>query len=632
MIRIARPVTGWIAALLALLVIGLRGAEGQSGQVNGSRLSIASSGASPVVGSVRLGGLGTTGGTEVLFTDANRDVIRRALARTDLPTALVYDDEANTFTGSGQQIWRNTISETASGADEVRIGVLSGTPRIIFEDNGSTQWQIDNTAGVMRVFTPGTERYRFTTAGFTPGLAQGYTYDLGAFTNKFRSIYAAELRVESLVAADVRSTIGGKLIVAPTTETTADLAAAGTSIVVKHNQIANGDRLWLEALGQVEFMAVTSGPSGSGPYTYSVTRNLDGSGANDWAAGSAVVNTGTTGDGLIEAYSDESFGGLIGPTIRGIIRTGTTYNNLATRWAIGNLNGHYGYASDIYGAAFGDPSGANITIDPTNGIRIRQSTTNQLVATGGSLSILSGNLTIDSAGVVMAPGTTGFDLTRGYTFNTPDVLKAGLYGRKDGSTDQAVGLLNLTNGTVNQTFAGVQTTTANQYAGVGAIANETTGSYTLFDGLSHVFNYTTFSGGSISQTAILSIQNSSTSPGYPFIRRSGNELILNGHSTGAMRLNWDTTGGVVLGNDSYSRGHWYPYTDVTYDLGATSLKWRDIYFSEPTTGTALFPLVSSSGRIMAKNDGLNGTTTCAGAQRVSSITVEFGIVISITCS
>ena len=38
-------------------------------------------------------------------------------------------------------------------------------------------------------------------------------------------------------------------------------------------------------------------------YEYRANRNLDGSGANDWYAGDAVFNTGTTGDGWIDLYS-----------------------------------------------------------------------------------------------------------------------------------------------------------------------------------------------------------------------------------------------------------------------------------------------------------------------------------------
>jgi hypothetical protein len=58
-----------------------------------------------------------------------------------------------------------SVSETARGADNVRMGVVGGAPRIILEDSGSTQWQIDNTAGLLRIFNPGTVRADLNTSG-----------------------------------------------------------------------------------------------------------------------------------------------------------------------------------------------------------------------------------------------------------------------------------------------------------------------------------------------------------------------------------------------------------------------------------------------------------------------------------
>lgn len=200
----------------------------------------------------------------------------------------------------------------------------------------------------------------------------GYDINLGALTTKYLTLHAAELWVETLVAQNTIATIGGRVLVGPTTTLTSDLTDVATSIEVKHNQMANGDRVYLEANGAVEFLAITSAPSGSGPYTYSVTRNLDGSGANDWYAGDAVFNTGTTGDGFIDLYSVSAVNGpsVLGPAIVGNVRTGTTYSDIAPRWAIGNLNGVYGYGADTYGAAFGDAGNSYLTIDATNGIRM----------------------------------------------------------------------------------------------------------------------------------------------------------------------------------------------------------------------------------------------------------------------
>lgn len=200
-----------------------------------------------------------------------------------------------------------------------------------------------------------------------------YDLNLGSLSKKYLTLHAAELWVETLVAQDTLATIGGRVLIGPTTVLTSDLAAATTSIIVKHNQLANGDRVYLEANGKVEFMAITSAPSGTGPYTYTVTRNLDSSGANDWNAGDAVFNTGTTGDGFIDLYS---FRGVksssqVGPTIVGNIRNSATYNDWTEAWAIGNLNGLYGYGVDTYGVGLGKFSSTtpHITIDATNGYR-----------------------------------------------------------------------------------------------------------------------------------------------------------------------------------------------------------------------------------------------------------------------
>lgn len=244
----------------------------------------------------------------------------------------------------------------------------------------------------------------------------GYTYNLGALTNKYLTLHASELWVETLVAQNTLATIGGRVLVGPTTTLTSDLASGATSMAVKHNSLANGDRVLLEANGSVEWIAVASGSSGSGPYTYTITRNLDGSGANNWTAGDAVFNTGTTNSGFIDLYSSAGVISGSGPTIVGNVRTGTTYNNIAARWAIGNLNGLYGYGATTYGTAFGDPSATNITIDATNGLRIRNSTTNKLTAdTSGNLSIL-GDLSVGTSGILRS-GATNYSTGTGYVLD-----------------------------------------------------------------------------------------------------------------------------------------------------------------------------------------------------------------------
>lgn len=255
----------------------------------------------------------------------------------------------------------------------------------------------------------------------------GYTKNLGALTNKYLTLHAAELWVETLVAQDTMATIGGRVLVGPTTTLTADLAPGGTSISVKHNQMVSGDRVFMQANGFYEAMAITSGPSGSGPYTYSVTRNLDGSGANAWTAGDAVFNTGTTGDGFIDLYSINGLipGSTAGPTIVGNVRTGTTYSDIAPRWAIGNLNGLYGYGVDTYGAAFGNNSAAWVKIDPTNGVRIGHNATTYVHVDASGNALFSGQVTIGTGRNMLGNSefrgepTTIFGTSIGASFPSP---------------------------------------------------------------------------------------------------------------------------------------------------------------------------------------------------------------------
>lgn len=292
----------------------------------------------------------------------------------------------------------------------------------------------------------------------------GYTVNLGALSNKYLALHASELWVETLVAQNTLATIGGRVLVAPTTSLTADIGTGATSISVKHNNLANGDRVYLEANGAVEFMAITSSASGSGPYTYTVTRNLDGSGANAWYAGDAILNTGTTGNGFIDLYSTAGVLSGSGPTIVGNVRTGTTYNNIAPRWAVGNLNGVYGYGATTYGAAFGDASGTNVTVDATNGFRVRNGTTNKFVAdTAGNLSIV-GDLSVGTAGVIRSGATaygTGTGWIMEYNGGTPRFRIGNPAGNRltwdgttltvvgDGSGITSIDGANITTGTIN---------------------------------------------------------------------------------------------------------------------------------------------------------------------------------------
>jgi hypothetical protein len=284
-------------------------------------------------------------------------------------------------------------------------------------------------------------------------VSTGYLSNIGALTKKFLTLHCAELWVETLVAQNTIATIGGRVLVGPTNILTVDAGTGATSLTFKYNNFANGDRIYFEANGAVEWMAVTSSASGSaGAYVYTVTRNLDGSGANAWTAGDAAFNTGTTGKGFIDLYSTSGVLSGSGPTIVGNVRTGTTYSNIEPRWAIGNLNGLYGYVADTYGVALGVASGAWVKIDPTNGVRIGHNATTKIALdASGNATFSQGTVSITANGIVVTPESTVTQTdANAYAFSCADGGQIGVYGVDlGGSSARYVYLLSKKNSGVN---------------------------------------------------------------------------------------------------------------------------------------------------------------------------------------
>ena len=382
----------------------------------------------------------------------------RATAGTTGAFLIAYS-QGWTTAGSAVQAAGEVIA-TGAGGVSITASHASGDVRVYSRNTLAATFgasQLLTLTGALAVTGTGT----FTTHVLP---ATNYVSNLGATATKFLQAHIAELVVETLVAQNTTATIGGRVIVAPTNILTADLAPAGTLITVKYNNFTNGDRIRLEAEGKLEWMAVASVAGGSaGAYTYTVTRNLDGSGADQWYAGDAAVDTV---NGFIDIYSTAGVLSGTGPTIVGNVRTGTTYSDIAARWAIGNLDGLYGVSGSLYGVAMGDAAAANLVIDATNGIRFRVGTTNYAVLAsttftfgaaagnrvawdGTNLTVVSANLTIGSAGITLAPASgSSYSGQSSYRFTRPTVNGFGDTGdvyaiwSADGTADQYLTLEN----------------------------------------------------------------------------------------------------------------------------------------------------------------------------------------------
>jgi hypothetical protein len=123
-----------------------------------------------------------------------------------------------------------------------------------------------------------------------------------------------------------------------------------------------GDFVEVRAALKVEYLLVGSLVSGT---TYNVTRNLDGSGSDDWPAGS-VWQAKRNGAGFIDLNSYDT------PRVQ-LLTQGATYNAQTEVIRLGDLNANWGYSSATYGLAVGVYAAAtvNLTMDPTNGYRLR---------------------------------------------------------------------------------------------------------------------------------------------------------------------------------------------------------------------------------------------------------------------
>jgi Chaperone of endosialidase len=270
--------------------------------------------------------------------------------------------------GGNQYKWYNGAELELHLTDTGHLRVpKSGVLELI---NGGSYGQITGQSGITVEMPSGF--WAFHCPNVWPSTK--YWTNLGTITNKYLTLHAAELWVETLVAQDTLATIGGRVLIGPTTQLALDLPAAETNIQLKHNQPQVGDFVMMEAAGKFEIMQIGYGPIGAGPFGYVVYRDIDGSGATDWYAGDAMFNTGQyTGAslaGFIDLYSLRGVKSGAGPTIVGNVRYDNTATGWRERWAIGNLKGLYGNSADVCGAAFGVPtSGLHLQIDETNGIR-----------------------------------------------------------------------------------------------------------------------------------------------------------------------------------------------------------------------------------------------------------------------
>lgn len=353
------------------------------------------------------------------FVATPNSVNLRALVTGDTGTGGLFFSNGNIGIATGTSLTLTSNIEAANLlANASNFDLVNTTATTVNFAGAATVLNIGSAAsGVTTLNSP-----TVSLAGTLLQPVTSYNTNIGSLSKKFLAIHAAELWVETLVAQDTMAIMGGRALIGPsTTSLIADLSTGATTIDIKHNSLASGDTIYMESSAKVEFMAVTSGATViTGGFRYSVTRNLDGTGANEWFAGDAVFNTGQAGSGFIDLYAVRGVKAITeaGPTIVGNVRNSSTYNDWSARWAIGNLKGLYDYGTTLFGAAFGRYATAGqtwVSVDETNGFRINNNATNvgqwygngdiRIGQTTGNL----GNVFITAAGVLsIRRGTTDY--------------------------------------------------------------------------------------------------------------------------------------------------------------------------------------------------------------------------------
>ncbi|MDO8598685.1 MAG: hypothetical protein Q7S02_01095, partial [bacterium] len=343
---------------------------------------------------------------------------------TDGTTAIFEASDTQQMLGG----WNFTNLVLRTGATDAASNVLI--------DSANSLLRLGPTTGASITMDGANQRLRSST--YVSGVS-GFNVDPTLI--EAQNILARGTMSGTVFRYDVSSATGGRQIIANADAlSTAMTALDASTLTIRGNiTLAVNDILIIRAqtaLGiQEEYLRVTA--IGSAP-TYSVTRDLAGTFAADtnpiWTAGTVVIQQGVSDGGAVFSGGwlelvGEASSGVDWPRISVYQRTGVAYNASTERVRVGNLNGYLGYAADTFGVGMGSSVAgeANITIDPTNGLRMRQGTTDLITLdNAGTASLLNltvaGSLNVLTSGNIRSGQTayhtgTGFFLE--YNAGTP---------------------------------------------------------------------------------------------------------------------------------------------------------------------------------------------------------------------
>lgn len=184
----------------------------------------------------------------------------------------------------------------------------------------------------------------------------GETADIGTALRMFRKLWVSELTTLIFRKGNVLVMDGTFVLTKQSGKFAADVAAGDTQIDFGQ-ALTVGDYLLLRAENKMEYMQVGTLVDGT---TYNVTRNLDGSGANDWPRESVYFVRGHEGDGWLEltAVDEQRLSLFI---------QGQNWDQTTEIVRIGLLDGWQGAGLTGYGLAMGSfANGKYVCYDTTD--------------------------------------------------------------------------------------------------------------------------------------------------------------------------------------------------------------------------------------------------------------------------
>ncbi|MFP4344259.1 MAG: hypothetical protein ACLFU8_06175 [Anaerolineales bacterium] len=273
-------------------------------------------------------------------------------------------------------------------------------------------------------------------------------YDLGSSTLLWRKIYASEFETV-LFALNTLTISGARQVWGHDAGALGAAVASGATTIDFGKAMVNGDFVELRGYGRVEYVQVGSLSSGT---TYNVTRNLDGSGANDWPAGAPFLVLGASGDPRVEIDA-------AGPYLR-ILLQGAAYNANTEYGRFGDMNGAFGVSGHYPGLGVGDYAGGNYLKYDSNGGLVMKAASGGLVIDSGGLDLVAGAGTTGPHRIVWSSGSAV--QYGGIVCDSSGVML--VQGVSEVHLQDAIGRVELENG-VLKTISGLGGASGDFYAG-----------------------------------------------------------------------------------------------------------------------------------------------------------------------